>query len=75
MATQAELEKVIADVSALRVDMQEMMARFSTGAGVACTPALPHDELVWNKGTQQYLCRKCSNVYRKDGRGGLLEVT
>jgi len=42
-------------------------------SGRLCNAALPHSDMTYLRGPNQYHC-PCGQVYRKDGHGGLVEV-
>jgi len=48
------------------------LERGGAAGGSQCTATMPHDTLSWDR--RRYLCR-CGKVYRKDGAGGLMEVS
>ncbi len=61
-------------------DLEEVRQLVQAGiaASVAQVPRCsidnPHDTMVYQRGPNVYHCR-CGQNYRKDGQGGLMEVT
>lgn len=53
-----------------RAELEVLVRQILTESERKCTPIFPHDTLRWDSGRRVYLCR-CSQVYAKDGRGGL----
>lgn len=71
MATDADLR---ADIAELRHSIDLINTRLRVQGGVQCTELRPHDTLVFQRGPNVYVC-ECAKVYRKDGHGGLMEVS
>jgi len=59
--------------AALQREVDLINARLQTQLRNQCVETRPHDMMVFQRGANVYLC-ECGMVYRKDGKGGLLEV-
>jgi len=63
-----------ADLATLQVQIDLINTRLMGQADALCTAERPHpNRLTFQRGPNIYVC-ECSQVYRKNGLGGLLEV-
>lgn len=68
---QARIEELAGRVRVLEDALEDVGAPSSPASVEKCSAFNPHTTLRWDG--HQYVCR-CGQVYRKDGRGGLMEV-
>ncbi len=72
MTTFDDLAVTVAD---LQVELAALALRMTAVPSAQCSPAFPHpNRLSYLRGPNRYLC-ECGQVYEKDGRGGLREVS
>lgn len=60
--------------SGLTAEDVRTIIRAEVGSASKCSASLPHGTLNYIRGPNLYRC-SCGNVYRKNGHGGLEEVT
>ena len=66
-------ERIDSRVSALEAVMEEIKSA-QRAVGAQCSAEIPHSEgMTFSRGENLYACR-CGKRYRKNGRGGLMEV-